>query len=663
MAIHPCSGEITIDPWIIEEINMEEQQNVPGGTIASAIAAQTEAEKPPDPKCYLDIEDGYISVKAPYSVYANMVYKHNGGHFKSDDDGKRWLLPMTLEVCQELRRYWKQDLVISKTLNTWAKEAKANEVKVAEFHKAMSAELTTVSRTHPALAEAMKARTYQQVGAAFIAHQKSVLIADEPGLGKTLEAIAGLVEANCWRGLILVAAPLTSLRTVWERELSKWAPEAHVVIGVPKKYDNAAARIDLQNKFIEHYAENPLQPHVLVVNPEMLQGRKQDNFTLFRAVTWQGIVVDESHKYLAGIESARKHTQTGKGLLDLTLADDGVKVALSGTPMRGRPSNLWGTLHWLRPKVYSAAWRWYERYFNMSSGWGGSKQIGSLNPYREAELYKSLDDIMLRRTKAEVVKELPAKQHIDVMVDMTDSQETMYNAMAADAAAELLAMDFGDVDEAGRISAVGVLAIMTRLKQFADCAWRGANIEGMIPTAKMHPLHSGKTAVIEDMLIERGIAGPMNERDGDHKIVIASQFTRVIDSLEEYLTSINVESLKITGGVKERDRVSNTEQFQAAGGPRVMLMNTKAGGVSITLDAYCDELVIIDETWTPDDQEQLEDRIHRVSRIHQVTIYRLLTKGSIDEYIADITARKDSVQKMVLDGRRGVENIAAALVR
>jgi SNF2 family DNA or RNA helicase len=298
----------------------------------------------------------------------------------------------------------------------------------------------------------------------------------------------------------------------------------------------------------------------------------------------------------------------------------------------------------------------------MTKGWGGSQTIGALNPWRQEQFYKSLDDIMLRRTKAEVVKELPAKQHIDIMVDMTSSQEAMYKSMAADAAAELLGMDFGD-DDAGSISAVGVLAIMTRLKQFADCAWRGANIEGMVPTAKMHPLHSGKTAVIEDMLIERGIAGPMDERDGNHKIVIASQFTKVIDSLEEYLDGIGVDCLKITGGVNEQQRVSATQRFQSEGGPRVMLMNTKAGGVSITLDAFCDELIIIDESWTPDDQEQLEDRIHRVSRIHQVTIYRLLTKESIDEYIADIIARKDSIQKQILDGRRGVENIAAAIVR
>ena len=650
---------------------MEEQQETTGGSIAARLAAEQAAEaekakaaepKEPDPHVYLDIEDGRIIVKSPYSEDVRWQARRAQGQW--DAQRKLWILPLTMDSCHAMRLAAGKLLVISKQLNLWYKQAKADAELVKGLHTATSAELAAVASTHPALATAMESRTYQQVGAAFIKHQRTALIADEPGLGKTLEAIAGLIEADCWRGCILIVAPLTSLRTVWERELAKWAPDAHVVIGVPRKGGSKQHRMYLLNGFIEHYAENPLQPHVLVVNPEMLQGRKEDDYPHFKAIEWQGIVVDESHKYLAGIQSARQHTQTGKGILDLTVAKDGVKIALSGTPMRGKAHQLWGTLHWLRPKQYSAAWRWYERYFNMSSGYMGSKVIGEINPYRTKEFYASLDDVMLRRTKAEVVKELPAKQRVDIMVDMTDAQERMYKAMAADAAAELLAME-GDWngEDAGSISAVGVLAIMTRLKQFADCAWRGANIEGMVPTARMYPLHSGKTQVIEDMLVERGIAGPEDERDGDNKIVIASQFTQVIDSLEEYLNSIGVETLKITGGVSESKRVDAQDAFQGEGGPRVMLMNTKAGGVSITLDAHCDELIIIDETWTPDDQEQLEDRIHRVSRIHQVTIYRLITKDSIDEYIQQRTMQKDAVQKMILDGRRGVDNLILAITK
>jgi SNF2 family DNA or RNA helicase len=592
-----------------------------------------------------------IRVRAPYGYQG--FYRAQGGRW--DPDHKEWLLPLTIDMCKKLRSVHGDKLVISKSLNQWAWDARQAAEELATLVASASAELASVSVSHPALANAMTSRTYQQVGAAFIAKQKRALIADEPGLGKTLEAVAGLIEADCWRGLILVCAPLTSLRPVWERELARWASDAHTVIGVPKRQDNAAHRMNIQLQFMQHYVENPTQPHVLVVNPEML---RKGQFPVLEHAVWQGLVVDESHRYLSGIKSAKNLTQTGKGLMGLKLAEDGVKIALSGTPMRGRPSNLWGTLHWLKPKQYTSFYRWAETYFLSSANrWSSyGKVIGDINPRMEQALYKSLDDIMLRRTKAEVVKELPAKQRVDVVIEMTDAQERMYKAMAASAVAELEGMDLGDeFDTDSKLSAVGILAIMTRLKQFANCAWRYANVEGLKPKAIMHPNQSGKTAWIEEFLEERGIAG--DDRQGENKVVIASQFTEVIDSLESYLNSINVQTLKITGAVRERDRVAVTEDFQSAGGARVLLMNTTAGGVSITLDAFCDELVIIDETWTPDDQEQLEDRIHRVSRIHQVTIYRLIGKDTIDEYIQSVTMRKDSVQKMVLDGRRGVDNL------
>jgi SNF2 family DNA or RNA helicase len=400
--------------------------------------------------------------------------------------------------------------------------------------------------------------------------------------------------------------------------------------------------------------------HVLVVNPEMLRPVKigeepyhnpeggmemrpvyGDRFPLLVAQSWQAVILDESHRYLSGVRSQSDLSLMGKAMLALNMVEGGLKIALSGTPMRGRPKNLWGTLHWLRPDLYTSFWRWAEHYLVIKDN-GYGKTVGDIREGAEADLYRSLDGLMLRRTKAEVVKELPPKQYIDMWCEMSPIQKKQYDSMSRQAYAEL-----GDE----QITALGVLAIMTRLKQMATSTW--APTPSGKPEAYMHPKTSGKTAIIEQMLIERGIAG--DAREGSDKIVIASQFTEVINSLADYLTSINVEHLVITGAVSEAKRVLATQSFQSEGGPRVMLMNTKAGGVSITLDAYCSELVIIDETWVPDDQEQLEDRIHRVSRIHQVSIYRLMTMGTIDEHIREITDQKEHIQKTLLDGRRGVE--------
>jgi SNF2 family DNA or RNA helicase len=125
--------------------------------------------------------------------------------------------------------------------------------------------------------------------------------------------------------------------------------------------------------------------------------------------------------------------------------------------------------------------------------------------------------------------------------------------------------------------------------------------------------------------------------------------------MELAFAKLKVPTLKITGSVTPAKRVEAQNTFQAAGGPRIMLINTMAGGVAIDLDQHSDELFFMDETFIPDEQEQVEDRIHRVSRIHQVTIHYLYAKGSIDEKIAQTNIAKDEIQKRILDGRRGVD--------
>lgn len=588
-------------------------------------------------KILIDIEGKRLIALSAFNDGDRARHKSAGGRWSPDD--KYWYYPLEMETCRMLRRIFGDRLQISRELSAWAWEQKAAEERIAALVSASSAELQSVSTHSPVLFEAMGNRTYQQVGARFIAEAGNCLIADEPGLGKTLEAVAGLMEAGKWHGPILIAAPLTSLRNTWQRELTRFVPDAHVTIGVPSKGDTGSwVRQMLMDEWFEAYLATPHEPHILVVNPEMVR-EAEAKFPVIAALEWTAVVLDESHKYLSGVRSATDLTKVGKAMLALKTD---CRIALSGTPMKGKPRNMWGTLHWLRPDLYTSFWKWADRYlFVNRTRYGYS--VEGIKPWMEADLYKSLDRIMLRRTKAEVVPELPPKQHIDVMCEMPPTQARQYSQMAKQSFAEL-----GDE----KITAVGILAIMTRLKQMAACSWKTAGIDEK-PKAIMDPKFSGKTAMIEQMLIERGIAG--DDREGEDKIVIASQFTEIIDSLGDYLTSINVDFMKITGAVTESKRVVVTQTFQTAGGPRVLLMNTMAGGVSITLDAYCSELIIIDETWVPDDQEQLEDRIHRVSRIHQVMIYRLNTAETIDEYINSVTIGKDTVQKQLLDGRRGVE--------
>jgi SNF2 family DNA or RNA helicase len=154
-----------------------------------------------------------------------------------------------------------------------------------------------------------------------------------------------------------------------------------------------------------------------------------------------------------------------------------------------------------------------------------------------------------------------------------------------------------------------------------------------------------------EILDEHGVV-PETKADSyvvDQQVVVFSQFSRVVDMVAGYLAKKHVNVEKLTGATSPNERTRLQERFQAKD-ISVLCMTTTAGGVAITLD-QADTCVFMDETWDPGDQEQAEDRIHRASRIHNVTVYTLRTKKTIEEYISRVLTGKESVNKMILDLR------------
>jgi SNF2 family DNA or RNA helicase len=141
------------------------------------------------------------------------------------------------------------------------------------------------------------------------------------------------------------------------------------------------------------------------------------------------------------------------------------------------------------------------------------------------------------------------------------------------------------------------------------------------------------------------------------QILVFSQFTKVVNLFAHHLRAEGHKCSVLTGETKQADRDDMVREFQNESGRglrgRIMLLNTLAGGESITLDA-ADEAVFLDETWIPDEQEQAEGRIHRVSRIHQVTYYYLRARGTIEQDIARVAIGREYRTKAALDGPRGI---------
>lgn len=575
-----------------------------------------------------------------------------------------WTYPLSLRTCRHLRHVFAELLIVGERLGNWARVAIAEEEGMRALGRLRDIELERVPLIVPRLAAAMEQRTYQRVGAAFMANQPDggVLLGDQPGLGKSLQTIGGIVERGIEVGLHLIACPATAIRIVWEKEVRKWTDFRSFPI------DGSAAK---KHKAIDALLSAPTdEPRFAIINPETVRIRmgrwcskckmftedfttpQQDvehvdnghktapkpyeiKFPELFGVKWSSIVIDESHRFLGGIRGAHSKTQVGEGLCRLETAEDGLKVALSGTPIKGNPRNFWGVLHWLDPKTYGSFGTWAHQYLEVNKTAYG-ESVGGIAPHREQDLYKSLDKVMLRRTKSEVAQDLPPKQYMEHWCEPTPQQQKQYDEME-----EMGEAMFGDT----HISVTGALAELTRLRQIAT-AYQGDTGPVMAKSCKW--------IFLLELLEERGVVGASRYDDG-RKFVIASQFGKVIDAMETEFAKLKVPTLKITGSVSAKGRLAAQNTFQAPGGPRIMLINTMAGGVAIDLDQHSDELFFMDETFIPDEQEQVEDRIHRVSRIHNVTIHYLYANGSIDEKIAATNISKDELQKKILDGRRGVE--------
>lgn len=552
--------------------------------------------------------------------------------------GPYWTVPKDMEIARRLRRRFGSDITFSRAMKEWGEAEIEAEETLIKLAMADDGELSVLPDVLPEMFELLK--PFQRAGIQYAVTCENPLIADQPGLGKTWEAIGTVFEAGLDWGKHLVIAPKTSLYTTWMSELDRLQPYAIYV---------AEGHHTHKRDIIQEFLEDE-EPGWLVTNPATIQltrsgkGKEEQIFSRFPElyeVAWDTIILDECHK--AGLRDVR--TLTARGLLSLSLADGGKKMALSGTPMGGKAINLWPILHWLYPQLFTSKWRWAAQWLHVEQGQYGAT-IGGVRPEVQSEFDKWITRYMLRRTKGEVYKELPPKQYVPIWVEMGTRQEKQYKEFA-------LAAEVRIEDE--KLTATGILAEYTRLKQFAESyskiEWIDRNPEA--PKFKVVPdgfKDAPKLEALEQLLEERGIFD--DAQDTEEQVVIFSQFSTVVDWIFNWLTvEKKIDVLKITGAVNQRNRNEAQQEFQGKQGAKVIVMTTTAGGVAITLD-MADTVIFMDETWVPDDQEQGEDRIHRVSRIHQVTCYYIRTKGTIEEYIENRVQRKQDVNNVILDLRR-----------
>lgn len=597
-------------------------------------------------------------------IHAQIPYDNGGGPIEAkavpgarwSKAAKRWTYPLDVAVCRDLRKQFGNRLRIGTLLADWYRAEATKEQQQLDLRSATDAALRRTPEMAPVLAAAMGNRTYQRVAARFIAEGRRVLIADEPGLGKTLEALAAVVESGAKN--VLVFAKKKAVETVWVPEIQRWLGDLAKVFPATGGRKNRLETID--NFIMEAWRQDDSsnQINFLIGNIEMVRVKKgllddPDTYsfpTLFK-VEYDAIIVDESHKALIGKHTmSNSITQTRYGMMKLRTSEGCIKVALSGTPFRGKPENLWGTLNWLRPDVFTSFWRFAERYFEIDDNGYGKKILG-MKEEMKAEWDRTLAPIMLRRTKGEVAPEMPARRYggtpldpsdpdstIGVWLDLDPKQAKSYKSIRDSA---ILRFKEGD------LTINGQLAELTRAKQFAICDWDVSGHDDNGDPILVPVKCSAKYDWLLEFIQERAENGT--------KVVVASQFTKVVNSFAKWLEADGVSSYVLTGETTDRQATERVRKFNDPKDTTpVFLINTLAGGESINLDNCSDDVVFIDETFIPDDQEQVENRIHRMSRIHQVTVWYLRSRKTIEEEICRTTGAREAVLKGRLDGSRGV---------
>ncbi|MEQ9501796.1 MAG: DEAD/DEAH box helicase [Deltaproteobacteria bacterium] len=436
-------------------------------------------------------------------------------------------------------------------------------------------------------------RPYQHEGYAWMtrlaAWGAGAVLADDMGLGKTLQAIAVLTD-RAEAGAQLVVAP-TSVCFNWEREIARFAPTLNTVMYGGA--DRAALLADLGPRSI-----------VIVSYGVLLR-----DIALFQDSSWQTLVIDEAQ----AIKNAA--TKRWKAVSSI---DAAWSVALTGTPVENRAEELWSIFAVVFPGLLGGRERFRRRFATpMEAG----------DARASAALAQTIRPYVLRRTKREVAAELPERTDVVVDVVLSKRERELYEDSRLAAVAEL--SDETGLPEIER--RFRVLAALTKLRQLA-CHPRLRDPESKVPSAKLTHL----MRMLEDLVAE------------DSHALVFSQFVKHLDLVAEALEASGIEFVRLDGSTPAARRSEVVDRFQSGAAP-VFLVSLKAGGTGLNLTA-ADTVVHLDPWWNPAAEDQATDRAHRIGQKRPVTVYRLVSRGTIEEEILALHAEKRKLVDDLLSG-------------
>ncbi|MBT3220106.1 MAG: DEAD/DEAH box helicase [Proteobacteria bacterium] len=432
-------------------------------------------------------------------------------------------------------------------------------------------------------------RGYQQTGHRWLRFLASMdlngILADDMGLGKTVQALVALADMP---GPHLVVAP-TSVLPNWERESKRFCPLMTVNL-----YHGPHRQLDSSQLTLTSYA-------LLRIDAEKLRDKK-----------WTYVVLDEAQ----AIKNASSKTARVAYKVDAKH-----RLCLTGTPVENRLEELWSLFRFLMPGLLGGLDAFRERFARpIENGDDSARRTlrGRVRPY------------VLRRLKQQVASELPKLTDIVMPCEMSEAQRRVYEAVRLTARQDV-ARALGDSNQRG--ATFQILEALLRMRQACCDPTLLPGDFGEAPSCKLDRL--------DELLVDLVC--------GDHKALIFSQWTSLLDRVEPRLEQLGIEWLRLDGSTRHRQPI--IDEFQSNGGPPVFLLSLKAGGFGLNLTA-ADYVVHLDPWWNPAIQQQATDRAHRIGQDKPVFSCRLIASGTVEERILELQEAKRNLADAAL-GKEG----------
>ena len=422
------------------------------------------------------------------------------------------------------------------------------------------------------------------------------ILADEMGLGKTLQALA-LIRAMSGKALIVCPS---SLVYNWQREAERFTPDRKVLaIEGPR-------RQELFGK--------PLAEADLVITSYPLLRRDADQY---RPFDFTAAVLDEA-QHIKNPDS-----QNAQSAFSIRAKH---RFVLTGTPVENSVRDLWALMNFVMPGYLGSRNDFRDRYeLPINSQPGGPEH---------SRLVKRIKPFVLRRLKKNVITDLPEKIEQVSYCELTDAQSEIYAELLT-ATRRQVADLAGEKDQ--KKARMVMLTALLRLRQ-ACCDLRLLKLEGS--EDKPPTENSSKIAMLGELLEEAV--------DGGHRVLVFSQFATMLGHLQDWLKEAEIDTCYLDGSTK--DRAAQVDRFQRGDVP-VFLISLKAGGVGLNLTA-ADTVVHFDPWWNPAVEAQATDRAHRIGQKKAVSVYKLITRGTVEEKILALQTRKREVIDATIDSEQ-----------